>query len=148
MRRSFILPHLTQLSSLLMDSIGSLQADAVVRTPGVVELDEAPNLFLGLLVRLEAILLTIQLLYLIVPFTRSAMTLSVGLWSSVIEISIPYLCSSSTYRSQQYCTPLSKWWIRPERSPPPVCPMAIRRALSVKTADRESVRHQPTIFFE
>ena len=79
MRRSFILPHLTQLSSLLMDSIGSLQADDVVRTPGVVELDEAPNLFLGLLVRLEAILLTIQLLYLIVPFTRSAMTLSVGL---------------------------------------------------------------------
>ena len=47
-----------------MDGIWSLQADAVVRTPTVVKLDEAPDLLQSLLVRLEAPLLTVHALML------------------------------------------------------------------------------------
>ena len=55
-------PHLFLLTSLLMGVVWSLQADAVVRTLAVVEVDKPPNLLQGLLKRLKTPVLTVYAL--------------------------------------------------------------------------------------
>ena len=42
--------------------------------------------------------------------------------------------NSPTYRSQQYCMPLSEWWTSPSGLSLPVCTTAALRAFSVKKA--------------
>ena len=68
-------PHLFLLTTLLMDSVRCLQSDAVVRALAIVKEDEALNLLQGLLIRLKRYTLS----PLMMPFTRSARALSVGL---------------------------------------------------------------------
>ena len=72
-------PHLFLLTTLLMDSVRCLQSDAVVRALAVVEEYEPLYLLQRLLVRVETPVLTICALTLMMPFTRSARALSVGL---------------------------------------------------------------------
>ena len=82
------------------------------------------------------------------PFTRSATALSVERQSSVMPMAMWCFWSSPTYRSQQYCMPLSEWWTSPSGLSLPVCATAVLRAFSVKKALSGEESDRPAILWE
>ena len=132
-----------------MGSVGSLQSDAVVRTLTIVEGNEAVNLLQCFLKRIKTSFLTVYALTL----DDAVHALCKGIVGGFVvlrhrDLYAILLQFLHIEVAAVLDTAVRVVDVSPERSPPPACSMAMRRALSVKTAARDSARHQPTIFFE